>query len=103
MSAKLLRNIIRYCREKYLKNQKIDYRCSKFIQPGKRGSVSDMACFVWLDSDWRVAVLQRGVAYEYALNGTVTDRFSKSNGIATAYIGRETQQSSWVSSEDLGL
>lgn len=91
--------------EKYLKNQKIDYRCSKLVTPRKTGSINDMACFVWLDGVWCVTIIHKGTSYEYTLTGTPSEAFKKHNGIATGYFSgtSATNSKTGISSEDLGL
>lgn len=90
--------------EATLKKDKLEYRSSKFSLPGKKGSVADMACFVYkISGTWVAAIIREGKVYEFDIDGEGSEAFRKNNGFATAYYGQGKQSSKWISVKELGI
>lgn len=90
--------------ERQLKADNIPYRASKFALPGKKGSVADMACFLYkISGTWVAAVIRQGLVYEFDIDDAGSPNFIKNHGIATAYYGQGKTDKRWISVKELGI
>lgn len=81
-----------------------DYRISKVTKPKKAGTITDFVAGIYLHEGlWHCDLVFEHQIWQLRLDKPLTERFQKSNGIATGYQGITGYQRPWATAEELGI